>query len=394
LEKKQFELQQLELERQKQSLQQSLVLKLQQNQLEISQELQQLQHHYCNDQNNSCHIGINDDNTRHHPQQPEEQQQQQGSNSDDYHQKQQQQQHHGTQQQQDSSDILFDGYAAYTTTLAEMEDTCAVKTDLSSNSNNNNDKRRACARIQGSEHSLGNVTKMLKGSRTDPGSDDEGNDTHDKSFDNISTMMLSMNDLSVKDDELQDSHSNLGIIDGLSDDMVGGFLATSLMSAISIMSMTNNSMDSLFRSNRVDSSTSSEAYQNASWDSATATGSSSDYVGTPKLGSSIAALLVSDLRKSSVSSKPAQDKVIAAPRCSSGDIYHHGGEGNGGPTRQYNSSDSEHGYDDFMGEGSFDEAKVLRMLAAGVKVDNNGNNFINGNTNKDMFSSTATVTCH
>jgi len=234
LEKKKYELQQLELEKQKQSFKQNLVLRLQQGQLGKLQESQKINHHHSNNQNSNLLTTTNN--------------------------------------QKDLSEILTDEFAPYTTTLAEMEDTRATSsaTDLLSNSNNDNDKHRNYARTWDSEHSLGDVTKILKGSSTGHSSDDDGDDTHDKNFDNISTMMLSMKNFSVKDSESQHSRSTLGTIDGLSDDnMVGGFLTTGLMSVISIMSMTNKSTDSLFRSKLVDSRISTESSQNASWDAAT-----------------------------------------------------------------------------------------------------------------------------
>merc|ERR1712241_94276 len=145
-------------------------------------------------------------------------------------------------------------------------------------SKNNNNKYRAYARTGDSEHSLSGLTEILKRGSTDHNNDDGDDDTRDKSFDSISTMMLSMKDFSVKDGESQHSHPTLGTIDGLSDDdMVGGVLTTGLMSAISIMSMMNNSTDSLFQSKRVDSGVFREISHNASWDTTTATGSSFDH---------------------------------------------------------------------------------------------------------------------
>merc|ERR1719464_990253 len=109
-------------------------------------------------------------------------------------------------------------------------------------------------------------------------------------------MMLSMNDLSVQDNELLDSQSTLGFIDVDSDNMVGNVLSAIHMSGISMMSMTNNSTDSLFQSKSLDSSSFSDSTQNASWDGDAVVGGSFNHSVTSK-STSIVTLAANLLRQ-------------------------------------------------------------------------------------------------
>jgi len=375
LEKKQFELQRLELERQKQSLQQNLALQLQQDQLRRLQELQQLHHRQCNNQNSSRDTNATNNNeiNLHYSQQQRRQQQQERSSNDFDHKKQQQ--HHNTQQdhkqqQQDQLAVVPDGYSTYTTTLEEMGDAHDGTVDPSSNTNKNNDKRNVVpddyatytttldemgdarnGTVDPSSNSnkkndkrdvvpdnFATYTTTLEemGDARDGAVDPSTNTNDDKSCGSISTMMLSMKDLSVQDCELQSSHSSLGTIDGISDNVVGKVLSDVHvhLSGVSMMSMKNDSMDSLFRSKRLDSSKfGEEASKNSSWDDAAGITESFNRVGTR--------------------------------RGSNGDHRH---DGNGLPTRRCNSNNDEQGCSGLMGEGRFNEAKALRILAAGAKA--------------------------
>lgn len=114
----------------------------------------------------------------------------------------------------------FNGYATYTTTLDAIED----------NRQNSNDGLADPMAYKGDGASLGNVSD------------------HDKSM-QMSTMMGSFKDLSVKDGEDNSMHMSSGQSIGTIENVgiPSGFGSNVHMSGISIMSMMNDSTDSLFK---------------------------------------------------------------------------------------------------------------------------------------------------
>mmetsp|Transcript_14839 Transcript_14839/g.34363 ORF Transcript_14839/g.34363 Transcript_14839/m.34363 type:complete len:830 (-) Transcript_14839:336-2825(-) len=151
-----------------------------------------------------------------------------------------------SQQSQQGPPHYVNGFETYTATLDEME-------------GNRQDATMHCR----DDQSLGNAKEVLmkassaKGDVGNRSSHNGGGKNHDsfsakddKSMMQMSTMMGSFKDMSVRSNEdssMHNSNDTIGTIDNFTGGIVGGF-SMAQMSGISIMSMMNDSTESLFRS--------------------------------------------------------------------------------------------------------------------------------------------------
>lgn len=225
-----------------QLLQEQLELQIRQEQLRMLQE-QQMQ----NIANSISMYKKQQDNSN-----DQEQQQQQYRGSD---QRSNNNHHH---QSRNSPPSVLNGYATYTTTLDAIEDGrqnsgdgLAVPHDMMPNNNNNND-----ATNNASMSSVGNLS--------DPSKHHLDHHKFDEKSMQMSTMMGSFKDMSVAGDHsLHGSGDTIGTIDNIPSTLAGIGLSMVHMSGISIMSMMNDSTESLFKNQQKSGNV--IGAKNASW---------------------------------------------------------------------------------------------------------------------------------
>ena len=223
-----FHSQQLEIEtRNKQLLQEQLELQIRQEQLRQLQQqsLQKLA-------NNAAMFSSHQQDAANDPQQQQQQQQQ-------FHRSE-----NTPNQAQSAHPAVLNGYATYTTTLDAIEDGRQNSHDGLA------DPQGSMIKSDGA--SVGNETKF-----------------DDKSM-QMSTMMGSFKDMSVKsaeDHSMHGSGQSIGTIDNVPASLVAGGLSMVHMSGISIMSLMNDSTDSLFKNPQ--KAGNDVGAKNASWSSHT-----------------------------------------------------------------------------------------------------------------------------